>query len=377
MTTLAELMKKHYTALDLHLRNSVRTRGDFVRDFLAALVNWNYDDVFSGDTPLFRRETVSDSYLSELFYLENPKDFPKYVLQGMLSSNKKSFVAWLSEMSPDEWARLKTNLAEIGVKVETADDFYEAVCESVKNELAGRDKPAVEEPAADEPEAAQPTETALNLCVRNGLGSKLTFKSAEAAVQACCTMSDNPAAHPFLLLSVENSRAQIVLSRSVNGQQNLYLPEQLPAEMLLSREVYGAVAAVCRAMAVAIHNAGKNAFFMKKLAEAQTDFESFEPFRDDESTLRFEVREVFGVSKKFFDSFEEAAAAWKKNPFRLGLTLVYENTPEALSVRKRLAFLGNWHFENVYQEPVLMCDRNIKTLLAEHSTGRRTFFGIE
>ena len=43
MTTLAELMKKHYTALDLHLRNSVRTRGDFVRDFLAALVNWNYD----------------------------------------------------------------------------------------------------------------------------------------------------------------------------------------------------------------------------------------------------------------------------------------------------------------------------------------------
>lgn len=377
MTTLAQLMRSHYVSLNCYLNDAVRTRGDFVRDFLAALVDWNYGDEFAGDTPLFRGETVSDSYLSDLFYAEKPKDWPKYVLRAMLNSHKKSFAAWLSEMSPDEWARVKDNMAEIGVKIENADDFYAAVCESVKNELAKRGKSAAEEPAADEQETAQPTEIALSLCVRNGLGLKLTFQSVEAAVRAYCTMSDDPAAHPFLLLSVENSSTQIVLGRSVSGQQNLYLSELLPAEMLRSREFYGAVVTICRAMAVVVHNAGKNAFFMKKLAEAQTNFDSFEPFRDDESTLCFEVCEAFGARKEIFDGFEEAAAAWKKNPFRLSLTLLYENATEALSARKRLAFLGQWHFENIYQDAVLMCDRKIRDLLAEHSSGRRTFFGIE
>ena len=281
MTTLAQLMRSHYVSLNCYLNDAVRTRGDFVRDFLAALVDWNYGDEFAGDTPLFRGETVSDSYLSELFV------------------------------------------------------------------------------------------------VRDGLGAAIPFKSAEVAVQSYCMMADNPASHPFLLLSVGESMAELVLNRRTDGQHHLLLPQTVPAEMLRSREFYGAVVTICRAMAVVVHNAGKNAFFMKKLAEAQTDFDSFEPFRDDKSTLCFEVCEVFGARKEIFDGFEEAAAAWKKNPFRLSLTLRYENATEALSARKRLAFLGQWHFENIYQDAVLMCDRKIRDLLAEHSSGRRTFFGIE
>lgn len=377
MATLAELMKKLYVAMDMALSDKVEQRGNFARAFFGAMIGWNDNDDFEGDTPVFRDSYLSDSYIASMFYSKKPKEIPNYVLQKLLKSNKASFLAWLNEMTADEWARVKDNMAEIGVKIESAEDLYAAVCESVKNELAKRSKSAAEEPAADEQETAQPTEIALSLCVRNGLGAKLTFQSVEAAVQAYCTMSDDPAAHPFLLLSVENSSTQIVLGRSVNGQQNLYLSELLPAEMLRSREFYGAVVTICRAMAVVVHNAGKNAFFMKKLAEAQTNFDSFEPFRDDESTLCFEVCEVFGARKEIFDGFEEATAAWKKNPFRLSLTLLYENSTETLSARKRLAFLGQWHFENIYQDAVLMCDRKIRDLLAEHSSGRRTFFGIE
>ena len=44
MTTLAQLMRSPYVSLNCYLNDAVRTRGDFVRDFLAALVDWNYGD---------------------------------------------------------------------------------------------------------------------------------------------------------------------------------------------------------------------------------------------------------------------------------------------------------------------------------------------
>lgn len=377
MTTLAQLMRSHYVALNSYLNDAVRTRGDFVRDFLGALVEWDYGDEFAGDTPLFRGETVSDSYLSDLFYTEKPKDWPKYVLRGMLNSHKKSFTAWLSEMSPDEWTRIKANMSKIGVKVESAEDLYEAVCASVKNELAEREKPAGEAPVEEKAEKKPEAEAAaLHIVVRDGLGKTICPKNGQAAVQLYLTMADNPSAHPFLLLSVGESSAQLIMNRWTDGQHHLLLPQTVPAEMLVSREFYLMIAKICRSMEVIIHNTEQNGFFLKKLSEAMADPDDFVPFNDEKSILRFEVREVFGVSKEIFNRFEEAAAAWKRSPCWLGLTLFYENKAEALSVRKRLAFLGHWHFESVYQDAILLCDRNIKALLDEHSTGKRTFFGI-
>ena len=97
-------------------------------------------------------------------------------------------------------------LPKIGVKIESAEDLYAAVCESVKNELSEREKPAGDAPMEVEEEKKPEAETsALHIVVRDGLGAAIPFKSAEVAVQSYCMMADNPGSHPFLLLSVGES----------------------------------------------------------------------------------------------------------------------------------------------------------------------------
>lgn len=378
MTTLAQLMRSHYVSLNCYLNDAVRTRGDFVRDFLAALVDWNYGDEFAGDTPLFRGETVSDSYLSDLFYAEKPKDWPKYVLRAMLNSHKKSFAAWLSEMSPDEWARVKDNMAEIGVKIENADDFYAAVCESVKNELSEREKPAGEAPMKVEEEKKPEAETsALHIVVRDGLGAAIPFKSAEVAVQSYCMMADNPASHPFLLLSVGESMAELVLNRRTDGQHHLLLPQTVPAEMLLSRKMYMTVTTICHKMPVVLHNTEHNSFFLKKLAEAMAAPDDFVPFDDQNATITFAVRNGFCHERETYDNYHDAFDAWQASPWRRVLTLIYVNDEENLRVTANIAYLNHVHFENVYMKPILVLSDKVKTFLDAYSTGKRTFFGVE
>ena len=418
MSKFPECVNALYLGSEMFKQNSVMQRGNFLRKFMRAWAGLNPNKDYESSIPYFTDQYEPDSYLSNFFYSDKKKLFPKYVLVKMLDTHAENFKAWLSGMTEAERDRIMQNVREHGFEVESTDDLFESLLCELNAELSERASTTADRKSAkisdtmnaeenevteanEENEAIEAIEVAeaieadeqqvsvpsrLYFRLQRGWKTLMEFSADEVdAALAAFVNADQAGKGAILYIGVEESDQEIILARYPDGAIHLALPPAVPASMLCEPEAYRIVATICNSMQPVVQRGDNNAnrFFMKKVAKlqvalangAQPDDKPL-PYDDEKSEISFVVKcKPWGRGEEFAD-FAAAREAWQKASPLAMLQIRFANPALGQEWRATIASRGHMHFDDIYRIPLMMASDKVKAFLSEYSAGKMTFWGL-
>lgn len=346
--------------------------------------------------------------------------------------NEASFSAWMSEyLDRQQWDRLRRKLYDKGVEVVTYHDLYLVLAQLVDDGYAqmsngvgtgGKKRKLHTAPAgvnlnvdvveADEEELELGTEGITDASPKSMLSTvsgesiesasgvptlkfivqigwkNVEFSNMKAALSMYCIAERDESARPSLYITTSDAIiTPIYLHKTPDGRHHLVLPKSVPAELLRCPDVFSLTATICREMDVIVDNVKGdcNTLFIQRTAQIPigpdgypvTDQTCLRLYDDNCTTLSFAVRHHLFASLIYYDAYDDAYSAWNDMPWYAALYLVWSNADAGLHYRLPIGVLRHINYWDVMTNSVLMLSQQVCDFLASHSSGRRTFWGIE
>ena len=376
-----------------HSKVVARRRSEFLIEFARA---WSGELGRKNDCTVFGENTVD--YNSAM--LLGKKSIPLRSFQDLhdlhYKANSNDFLDWIKECLPtaQQWEQLRCSLAEKGApEIVAPKQLHDLLVDVIQKKYEAAVVDASSTCDLDTTSTLDAlgitceSKAAVEYVITDGIHT-IKFNDLFAALNTYCKMTrQNPTLLSLQISLVNSFSTFLLIYRRSDEQNTLVLPNPISAESMLCPEIYIAIATINYTLCPIIKelNYPANRLFMEKVAHIRFDRdgnaipnpEYTHLFNDEATTLSFSVQPHLLARRIGYESFEAAYDAWAKCSWGARLYLDFENDTVPYRCSIPIYACRHTHFERLYWNPIVMCSAKVGSFLEQHSTKKRTFWGIE